>query len=56
MYIIQLSWCGEVLSETYIMVTCIWNIVGPAECFPALNFVRICLPKKQMVPQKQGQI
>jgi hypothetical protein len=27
-----------------------------AECFPALNFVKICLPKKQMMPKTKVNV
>jgi hypothetical protein len=37
-------------------VTCVQIIVWLAECFPALNFVKICLPKSKWCPQSKEKV
>jgi hypothetical protein len=51
----QLSAHGEAFSWSCVIVSSVEIIVWPVQCFPALHFVKICLPKSKWCPEKQGK-
>jgi hypothetical protein len=44
----HLSWGPETLSQSWVIVSCVAIIMGSTECFPMLNFVKMCLHQSKV--------